>query len=245
MASKLPLRTRFDVLEPWTIERLRPSLRNHGGLAMREVETEMLRATEIRFRYESHGPWVLDRVSLGVEPGEIVGLSGRSGTGKSTLARILSGYLQPLAGAVEIDDDALPTSGYCPIQLVFQNPEMAVNPFFRMSRALSEGGHGKEELSELSRVFGIEAAWLSRFSYELSGGELQRIALARATGRGCRYLIVDEATAMLDPISQVQIWTGIRRIVDDRKIGVLAISHDAPLLRRVAHRVVNLSGCTG
>ncbi len=199
----------------------------------------MLRAINVRFRYGRQSPWVLDGISLDIAAGEIVGLSGRSGAGKSTLARILAGYLHPTAGAVEADGGATPVSGCCPVQMVFQNPELAINPFFRIRKVLSEA---TAELGDLPDVFGIEATWLSRFSHELSGGELQRIALARALGTRCRFLIADEATAMLDPIAQVQIWHGIGRIADARNLGVLAISHDAALLQRIARRVVKLGG---
>ncbi len=73
----------------------------------------------------------------------------------------LAGYLHPTVGAVEIDGAALPVSGCCPVQMAFQNPELAINPFFRMSKVLSEA---TAELGDLPHVFGIEATWLSRLT---------------------------------------------------------------------------------
>lgn len=197
----------------------------------------MLQASDIRFRYESRGPFVLNGVSLGIRPGETVGLRGRSGGGKTTLARILAGYLQPVSGQVLLDGTKMSGVGACPVQLIFQHPELTINPQFRISKALSEAS---DDWALLAEPLGIEPDWLSRFPHELSGGELQRIALARALGPHTRYLIADETTAMLDAITQAAMWRILMRAVRDRGVGLLAISHDALLLKRVADRIVVL-----
>lgn len=195
----------------------------------------MLEASQIRFRYSDRVAWLLDRVSLSISPGEIVGLRGPSGCGKSTLARILGGYLAPHSGQVTVNGIALPKSGICPVQLVFQHPELAINPHFRIGKALAECAHDAWALAE---PLGLERDWLDRFPHELSCGELQRVALARALGPETRYLLLDEITTMLDAVTQASIWRYLLRIVDERNIGVLAISHDTALLERVAGRLV-------
>jgi peptide/nickel transport system ATP-binding protein len=198
----------------------------------------MLSARDIRFRYSARGSWLLDHASIDLAPSEIVGIRGPSGTGKTTLAKILAGYLKPASGLILVDDSPLRAIGYHPVQLVFQHPELTINPYFRIGKALAEAG---EEALVMARGLGVEAGWLSRFPHELSGGELQRVALARALGPKTRYLIADEPTAMLDAITQAEIWRLLLRIVQERKIGLLAISHDVALLERVSHRIVCLT----
>lgn len=94
----------------------------------------MLEARELWFRYGKRNPWVLRAAALEVRPGEIVGLRGESGQGKTTLARVLAGYLRAQKGAVLLDGAPLPTRGFSPVQLVFQAPELAANPVGRFGR---------------------------------------------------------------------------------------------------------------
>lgn len=195
----------------------------------------MLKAERVWFRHARNGPWVLRDVSLAIAPGEIVGLSAPSGRGKTTLGRILAGYLQPAAGQVLLDGAPLPHSGYCPVQLIFQHPELAINPRWRMKRVLEEAFAPP---AELLRELGIEAGWLSRWPRELSGGELQRFAVARALGPGTRYLIADEMTTMLDASTQAQIWGVVLDHVRRRNLGLLVISHEAALLSRLCSSVI-------
>ena len=197
----------------------------------------MLSARDIRFRYSPRGAWILDGVSLDVAPAEVVGLQAPSGTGKTTFAKILAGYLAPSAGQVMVDDVPLTIHGCNSVQLVFQHPELTINPYFRIDKALSEASEGAVQMAER---LGVEESWLCRFPHELSGGELQRIALARALGRQPRYLIADEPTAMLDAITQAEIWRLLLHVVEQQRIGLLVIGHDVPLLERVCGRIVGL-----
>lgn len=198
----------------------------------------MLKARDIRFRYSAQGPWLLDGVSLELAPSEIVGLKAPSGTGKTTFAKILAGYLKPSGGTIEIDDGPSSDQGPNTVQLLFQHPELTINPYFRIAKALSEAGQGAHEMAER---LGVQKAWHSRFPHELSGGELQRVALARALGPAPRYLVADEPTTMLDAITQAEIWKLLLSVVEERKIGLLVIGHDVALLKRVCHRIVDIN----
>lgn len=179
--------------------------------------------------------WILRNVEVSIAPGERVGLTGPSGRGKTTLAWILSGHLKPREGGVLVDGRPLPMRGYCPVQLVLQHPEKAVNPRWRMREILAEGWMPDQETLD---AFGIEPKWLKRWPNELSAGELQRFCVVRALGPQTRYLILDEISTMLDALSQAQIWRALVSVAWSRKLGLLVVSHDLPLLRQVCSRII-------
>jgi len=195
----------------------------------------MLEALSLAYRYTKQHPWIFKNLDLCIAPGEIVGMSGASGLGKTTLAKVLSGYLPPARGNIVIDGRSLPNSGPCPVQLLFQHPELAVNPRWKISKILGEAG---EPGIRLLQDLGIKKMWYDRYPHELSGGELQRICIARALSETTRYLICDEITSMLDALSQAHIWKIISGLADSRKLGLLVISHHATLLAKVCSRKV-------
>ena len=196
-----------------------------------------LEAKNLSFRYARNLPWVLENRSLRVEEGERLGLFAPSGYGKTTLAMVLSGYLQPTRGEVLLDGKPLPMTGVCPVQLIYQHPEKAINPRWRLRKVLEESGQLDEAVLG---AFGIEPAWLDRFPRELSGGELQRFCVARALMSGCRYLICDEISTMLDVITQAQIWDVVLRETSRLNMGVIVITHNMHLARRTADRILEL-----
>jgi peptide/nickel transport system ATP-binding protein len=197
----------------------------------------MLTAEQVSFRYSPKHPWVLHRVNLEVVAGEVVGLMAPSGFGKTTLGKLLAGYLPPTRGRVFIAGKPLPRRGYCPVQMIFQSPELAINPRWRIAKVLQEGTLPSMELQSL---LGIQPDWLNRYPHELSGGELQRIAVARVLNFRTRYLIADEMTTMLDANTQAIIWQAVLTYAQQHQLGLLAISHEAALLRQICDRVVDL-----
>ncbi|WP_294157015.1 ATP-binding cassette domain-containing protein [uncultured Clostridium sp.] len=191
----------------------------------------------ISFRYNSSLPWILKDVSLKVKSGERVGLVGPSGYGKSTLAKIIAGYINPDSGSVLCDGNEIGNGGFCPIQLIYQHPEKAVNPRLKMDRILYEGWKVDDKLL---KELGIEKSWFKRWPGELSGGELQRFCIARALGPKTKFLVCDEISTMLDVITQAQIWNSLIRICEKNNIGMIAVTHNMSLAKRVCHRIVNL-----
>ncbi len=195
-----------------------------------------IEANHISFRY-GKGPEILHDVTLRVEDGERVALVGPSGYGKSTLSKILAGYEKPTEGEVLIDGAPLPKKGYCPVQMIYQHPELAVNPRWKMEKILRENYDPSPELLE---ALGIEEEWMSRWPIELSGGELQRFCIARVLGPKTKFLLCDEISTMLDVITQAQLWNLLLDISKQRNLGMIVVTHNAPLAAQVCDRIVSL-----
>lgn len=195
----------------------------------------MLEARGISFRYGPRDPLIVQGFDLAIRPGEVVGLSGPSGRGKSTIGRLLARHLRPTAGLVTVDGAQAPARGFNPVQLLSQSPIFAANPRWTVGRIVGEAWTPD---ADTVQALGVRPAWFDRFPHELSGGELQRITILRALAPGLRYLVADEISSMLDPLAQAEIWAALLAVVKQRAIGLLAISHDAHLLGRVADRVV-------
>ena len=201
-----------------------------------------LRAENISFRYNNKSPWILINVDLTIETGERVALTGPSGYGKSTLSKILAGYIKPTEGQVLLDGKPLPDRGYSPVQLIYQHPEQAVNPRWKMERTLKECWEPDEQLL---RAMGIESEWLKRWSSELSGGELQRFCIARVLGPQTQFLVCDEITTMLDVITQAQIWELLLERASERDLGMAVVTHNMALAEKVCSRIVSLPDING
>lgn len=188
---------------------------------------------------------VLPGVDLTVEPGRITGLHGPSGSGKSTLARVLALLHPRTGGTVSIDGTVADGVGYRArpglrrqIGLVFQSPRAAADPRWTLRQIIGEPfrhdrarrGATRAAVAELADRFKLTDDLLSRYPHQVSDGQLQRAALARAVALSPRYLICDEATAMLDPSTTATIAHLIRGLAGTGT-GVLAVSHDRNLLR--------------
>ena len=197
-----------------------------------------LEAKNIYFRYDQKHPWILEDCNLKIEKGERLAVFAPSGYGKSTLSMILAGYLNPAKGEVLLDGKPLPAKGICPVQLIYQHPEKAINPRWKLKRVLEESGELQVDVLD---AFGIERAWLERYPRELSGGELQRFCVARALMSGADYLICDEISTMLDVITQAQIWNVVLEEAKKRNMGIIAVTHNKHLAERIATRILDLS----
>lgn len=196
-----------------------------------------LTADHISFQYKGGDRPIWQDFCFEMTSREVAGLMAPSGFGKTTLCQILAGYQKPDRGRVLLDGKPLPQKGYCPVQMIWQHPEKSVNPRLRMREVIGEGN--KVE-SRILKALGIRSEWMDRYPQELSGGELQRFCIARVLGEGTRFLLADEITAMLDLVTQKQIWQFLLKECQSREIGILAVSHAPGLLHEICTRQIKL-----
>ena len=201
----------------------------------------MLEAKALSYRY-GEGSSVLRNVSLRAADGERLALLGPSGRGKSTLVLLLAGYLPLQKGAITLDGAPLPKDCYNPVQLVYQHPEKAMDPRWKVGDTLREAWDVPEELLA---AIGAEPGWLTRWPHELSGGQLQRLSILRALSPKTRVLIADEITASLDPITQAQIWSVILQEVEQHNMILIAITHNEALAQRICTRMIHIEELQG
>ncbi len=196
-----------------------------------------LEAKDIFFGYKK-GKNVIEDFRLGVESHDRVGIIAPSGFGKTTICNIISGYIKPQRGQVLLDGrDIHQFKGYCPVQMIWQHPEKSVDPRLRMKDTIAEGDNIEERIID---ELGIQSDWFDRFPGELSGGEIQRVCIARSLGKRTKFLIADEITTMLDVITQAQIWEFLLKEVKTRNIGLIAVTHSNALMDHIATRQVML-----
>ncbi len=197
----------------------------------------ILQAENLSFSWQKGGKKILDGFSMKAESHERVGIIAPSGFGKTTLCQILAGYMKPDTGTVLLDGKPLPKKGICPVQMIWQHPELVVNPRLKMKDTLADG---ENITSRIIRELGIEKDWMNRYPSELSGGEMQRFCIARALGESTRFIIADEITTMLDLITQSQVWEFLLKEVQEREIGMITVSHSDALINRITTRVISL-----
>ena len=187
-------------------------------------------------------------MSVQVSPGEIVGLIGESGSGKTTLGRIAVGLERADAGAVTLDGTRLDFAGArAAVQMVFQDPLASFNPRQTINRALGHplrclrglsAGAARQEAQSLLRDVGLDPRLGDRLPHQLSGGELQRAAIARALAARPKFLVCDEAVASLDVSIRAQVLRLLEALRERDGLGILFISHDLGVVQRIADRTV-------
>ncbi len=191
----------------------------------------------------------VDRVSLSVAEGEVLGLVGESGCGKSTLGRVIAGLHPPTEGEVRLAGQPVRLeSGRRPdIQMIFQDPFASLNPRMRVGDAIAQAplAHGlvsrDQAAAYVARMLeqvGLSADMARRYPHQFSGGQRARIGIARALAVQPRFLVCDEAVAALDVSIQAQVINLLMSLRRDLGLTLLFISHDLGVIRHVCDRVV-------
>jgi peptide/nickel transport system ATP-binding protein len=190
--------------------------------------------------------------TLSLARGEVLGVVGESGSGKSTLGRLLLGLLPPAAGMVSFDGDAMPAPGTAGwralrrrMQIVFQDPYGSLDPRRRIGAQIGDGialhrpaADRAAEMRRLLGLVGLDPSHAERFPHEFSGGQRQRIGIARALAPGPEFIVADEPVSSLDVSIQAQIVALLARLRSELGLAMLFISHDLPVVRHLADRVI-------
>lgn len=206
----------------------------------------------LSIRYEPERLRAVDGVSLTIHAGETLGLVGESGCGKSTLGRCLVGLITPDAGTIEIEGRPVVAKGSearraiaRTAQMVFQNPDSSLNPRKTVrqiiARPLKLFGHGDsaldKEIARLLDMVQLSTSYLDRYPHEMSGGEKQRVGIARALGPRPKVVICDEAVSALDVSVQASILNLLADLRDELGLAYLFISHDLSVVRHLSDHV--------
>lgn len=199
-------------------------------------------------------------VTVAIREGESVGLVGPSGSGKSTLARIITGHLSADRGSVTLETAAVVTNGQRArgmsrrsVQLVMQDPWDALSPRLTVAELVREpldiDGHLSRDDRDVRVVNALDSVglpsrglFLESNAHQLSGGQLQRVALARALVAQPKLLVADEPTSMLDPSEQARLLLALRERQVEMGLGLMLVSHDIALVRKVCDRIIVLDG---
>lgn len=217
------------------------------------VEATALRKTYKMGWLKKRSIEVIKEARFFVNEGETVGLVGESGSGKTTLGLLLTGLLKPDEGKIlfkgkDITELSPPEkrSFRRQVQIIFQHPEVAFNPRWKLIRSLVEPyklhkiPFTEKTLLEHLKAVGLSSEHLGRYPSQLSGGELQRAAIARAIVLKPKFMVLDEPTSMLDAITQAQIIRLLEAIQRETGVAYLFVSHDLELAQLLCRRIYRL-----
>jgi oligopeptide transport system ATP-binding protein len=196
----------------------------------------------------------VDKVSLTVRRGEILGLVGESGCGKTTLSRTIMQLLRPTSGRILLEGKELSALSDKNIrrerinfQMIFQDPYASLNPRMTVYDTLAEAIRTRHEdargeplrarVAELLRTVGLNPAQMKKYPHEFSGGQRQRVAIARALAPEPKLIIADEPVSALDVSIQSQILNLLKRLVHDMGLTMIFISHDLSVVRYISDRI--------
>ncbi|UPY35657.1 ABC transporter ATP-binding protein [Sediminicoccus sp. KRV36] len=224
---------------------------------VRPVPTPLLQADSLSRSFGGGGVFrkragvrAVDGVSLNIGRGEVLGLVGESGCGKSTLGRLVLRLIASDSGAIRFDGKAIPPEASTEFrrraQIVFQNPDSSLNPRQTVDEALrrpltrfgiANGAAATREVERLLELVRLPPSYRSRYPHQMSGGEKQRIGIARALASQPDFLVCDEAVSALDVSVQAAVLNLLTDLRDALGVAYLFISHDIGVVAHIADRI--------
>ena len=214
---------------------------------------ELLKISDLTKIYPKHEVAAIDNMDLSIDKGEIFGLVGESGCGKSTLARSILRLTDVERGSILYKGDELLKVGARKmkglrkeIQIIFQDPYMSLDPRVKIGKALEEvflihysypGPKRRKKVDELLDMVGLGKSYFNRLPSDLSGGEKQRVGIARALATGPEFIICDEPVSSLDISIQAQILNLLMDLQKKKALTYLFISHDLGVVASICDRV--------
>ena len=216
---------------------LESAMAENAVLEMKQSEV-ILRGRHLSFSYQKKR--ALDDVSFELRSGECLGIVGQSGSGKSTLARLITGLAKPLAGQLEA------LQSLCQVQMVFQDPAGSLNPRWTLGQSIAEPLHAEalDSAAQSQRVtlalqeVGLDPNFAERYPHQVSGGQAQRAAIARAIISKPDIVVLDEPVSALDIGVRAQILDLLDGLRQQHGIAMVFITHDLGVARRVANHLL-------
>ena len=219
-----------------------------------DAQNTILEIHDVTARYPGTNIDVLSNISIKLEKGKTVAVVGESGSGKSTLARVITGLLPPSKGTVSFRGEVLPASlkeksrdNLRSIQMIYQMADVAMNPRQRIREIIGRpvefylgktGAENEARVLELMKQIEIPENFIDRFPGQLSGGEKQRICIARALAAEPELIICDEVTSALDQLVAEGILDLLQNLQNELNVSYLFITHDLATVKAIADEIV-------
>ena len=212
------------------------------------------KALEVVYGKGKEAVYAVKKVNIHIQPGEIFGLVGESGCGKSSLGKAIIRLIEPHAGQILFKGEEIASlkkndlKAYRrKVQMVFQDPYGSLNPRMKVGNAIVDvlevhrleenSAQRRAKVNELFEAVGLDPDWSNRYPHEFSGGQRQRICIARALALDPELLVADEPVSALDVSVQAEILQLLQEIRATRNLAFLFISHDLAVVRNLCDRV--------